>query len=86
MEYSNQTAGILTEIVDDAQGTTDAAKQISLSTQQQKTASNQVVVALREIVVGAEQTSDAVNEVINISVNLAKLSSGLRELVEKFKL
>src|SRR5208337_4238556 len=73
MEYSNQTAGILAGIVDDAQATTDAAKQISLSTQQQKTASNQVVTALREIVAGTEQNTDAVNKVVKISVNLAKL-------------
>ncbi len=86
MDYSNQTAGILAGIVNDAQATTDAAKQISLSTQQQKTASSQVVTALREIVVGAEQTSDAVDEIVNISTKLEKLSSGLRELVEKFKL
>jgi methyl-accepting chemotaxis protein len=86
MEYSNQTAGILAGIVDDAQATTEAAKQISLSTQHQKTASNQVVTAIREIMVGAEQTSDAVNEVVYISVKLGELSQGLRELVEKFKL
>ncbi len=86
MDYSNQTAGILAGIVNDAQATTDAAKQISLSTQQQRTASNQVVTALREIVVGAEQTGDAVNEISNISVKLARLSNVLRELVEKFKL
>src|SRR5208337_1012155 len=77
MEFSNQTAGILEGIVDDAQSTTDAAKQISLSTQQQKTASNQVVTALREIVVGTEQTTDAVNEVVSISIKLATLSNGL---------
>ena len=86
MEYSNQTAGVLAEIVDDAQATTDAAKQISLSTRQQKTASSQAVTALREIVTGTEQTTDAVNEVVNISIKLAKLSNELRELVEKFKL
>jgi methyl-accepting chemotaxis protein len=86
MEYSNQTAGILAGIVDDAQSTTDAAKQISLSTQQQKTASNQVVVALREIVVGAGQTSESVNQIHSISRELAALSDNLKALVVKFKL
>jgi len=86
MEYSNQTAGILSGIVGDAQATTDAAKQISLSTRQQKTASSQAVSALRDIMAGTEQTTESVNEVVNISIKLAKLSNGLRELVEKFKL
>ncbi|MBF0558865.1 MAG: cache domain-containing protein [Nitrospirae bacterium] len=86
MEYSNQTASILSEIVDDAQTTTDAAKQISLSTQQQKTASNQVVVALREIVSGMGQTSEAIGRIYSISKNLTGMSDKLKGLVEKFKL
>jgi methyl-accepting chemotaxis protein len=86
MEYSNQTAGILAEIVDDAQSTTDAAKQISLSTQQQKTASNQVVVALREIMSGAGQTSESISRIHSFSEELTELSVNLRALVEKFKL
>ncbi len=86
MEYSNQTAGVLAEIVDDAQATTDAAKQISLSTQQQKTASTQVVTALREIVSGTEQTTGSIDEIGDLCVKLAKLSNQLKELVERFKL
>ncbi len=86
MEHSNQTAVILSGIVDDAQGTTDAAKQISLSTQQQKTASNQVVVALREIMSGAGQTSESISKIHSFSKQLTELSDNLRELVEKFRL
>ncbi len=85
MEYSNQTAGVLGEIVDDAQATTDAAKQISLSTQQQKTASTQVVTALREIVSGAGQTSESIGRIHSISSELAGVSDNLRALVEAFK-
>ena len=86
MEYSNQTAGILAGIVDDAQATTDAAKQISLSTQQQKTASTQVVVALREIMSGTGQTSESISRIHSFSKELTELSDNLRALVEKFKL
>jgi methyl-accepting chemotaxis protein len=86
MEYSTQTASLLGEIVDAAHSTTDAAKQISLSTQQQKTASNQVVVALREIVSGTGQTTVAIERINSTSIEMARLSDELKELVEQFRL
>ncbi len=85
MEHSNQTAAMLLDIVDDAQSTQEAAKQISLSTQQQKTASNQVVTALREIASGAKQTSDSIQQIIAISRNLTDLSDSLKGQVEQFR-
>src|SRR5208282_1481072 len=86
MDYSDQTADLLFGIVDAAQTTTDAAKQISLSTQQQKTASSQVVVALREIVAGSSQSTDAINQISALTRKLSKLSDNLRETVAIFKL
>ncbi len=86
MEYSNQTSDLLIGIVDAAQATADAAKQISLSTQQQKTASGQVVMALREIVAGSSQTTDSISQISAITRTLSTLSDNLRELVAKFKL
>ena len=86
MEYSNQTATLLSDMVDAAQATTNAAKQISLSTQQQKTASSQVVGALKEIVSGSGQISDSIGQISSISKEMAMLSDNLKEMVEKFKL
>lgn len=86
METSLQTAKLLEDILAGAQSTTDAAKQISLSTQQQKTASDQVVIALKEIAEGSKQTSVSINQTASISQNLANLSGSLQKLVEKFKL
>ena len=86
IEQTNQTAGSLLEIVEAAQATQEAAKQISLSTQQQKTASTQVVTALREIAAGAGQTSDAIHQISTISRKLTDLSDSLRGQVEKFKI
>ncbi len=86
IEYSSETAVILSDIVNAAQNTTDAAKQISLSTQQQKTASNQVVTALREIVAGTGQTTDAMNKLNAIAQNLSQLSDSLKGLAEQYKL
>jgi methyl-accepting chemotaxis protein len=85
MDYSSQTAETLFDVVDAAQLSTDAAKQISLSTQQQKTASNQVVGALREIVAGSGQTSGAIGQIVSITKKMSEMSGNLKALVEKFK-
>ena len=86
MEDSNNTAAILIDIVDAAHETNDAAKQISLSTQQQKTASNQAVTALREIVAGAGQTADSTERMNLICKEMAKMSESLKETVKEFRL
>ena len=66
--------------------TTDAARQISLSTQQQKTASNQVVIALRETMEGSKQTSEAIRQVSAISKQMTLLADNLKSTVETFRL
>jgi methyl-accepting chemotaxis protein len=86
IEYSGHTSGLLIEIVDAANNTTDSAKQISLSTQQQRTASSQVLIALKEIMTGSKQNTDAINQITLISTNMALLSDNLKEAVEKFKI
>jgi len=86
LEYSTQTAAKLTDIVKGSQTTVDAAKQISLSTQQQKIASEQVLIALREIDKGAEQSSRSISHLSLISNILTELSDNLRQLTDKFVL
>ncbi len=86
VDLTNQTAANLLDIVEDAQATQEAAKQISLSTQQQKTASNQVVTALREIAAGSGQTTDAIHRISAISNKLTDLSDSLKGQVGKFKI
>ena len=86
IEYSGHTTELLLETVETANEAADAAKQISLSTQQQKTASNQVLVALKEISAGASQNSRAINHISVTTDNLAALSKGMKEAIEKFKL
>lgn len=85
MEYSKNTADLLISIVGGAESTSGAAKQISLSTQQQKTASDPVVTALREIDEGARQTSEAISHISLISRDLSVLSDNLKDLVGKFR-
>ncbi len=82
----SRTVDLLNGILAAAQSTVDAAKQISLSTQQQKTASRQVVTALREIDEGTSQTSKSINQLSDISIKLATLSDDMTELMGRFKL
>ena len=83
MDFSSQTASLLSDIVEAAHTTMDSARQISLSTQQQKTANSQVVIALREIMQGASTTSASVESLGTISFQLASLSENLAEILKK---
>ncbi|WP_041794414.1 methyl-accepting chemotaxis protein [Pararhodospirillum photometricum] len=80
------TAGRLEDLVDAARQTTSAAQQISLSTQQQRTASTQVVIALREIVSASSHTAQSLTRVSEVSHDMARLSGELGTLVERFQL
>jgi methyl-accepting chemotaxis protein len=86
MSSFTETAGLLNAILNEAQATADAARQISLSTQQQKSATDQIVVALKEIAQGARQSSASIENISGISKKLAGLSNRLKDLMHKFKL
>jgi methyl-accepting chemotaxis protein len=86
MDATANTADRLGELVEEASQTTGAAQQISLSTQQQKTASNQVVVALREIVTASSHTAQSISRISQISHDMTATSAELREMVGQFKL
>jgi len=86
LDYSNQTAHMLVDIVNGSKTTVNAARQISLSTQQQETASEQVVVALREIDEGARQTSGSIGQTSSATNDLKRLSKNLTSLVESFRI
>ncbi len=86
MDESSRTAEFLGALVEGASETTSAAQQISLSTQQQKTASDQVVVALREIVTASSDTARSVRRISDIAREMTQLSAGLQERVERFTL
>lgn len=83
LNFSAETASLLSDIVAAAHSTMDSAKQISLSTQQQRTANSQVVTALREIVEGTSITSSSIEAMGTISHELASVSEGLEQLLAK---
>jgi methyl-accepting chemotaxis protein len=84
LDYSTQTAELLRELVAGAESTTQAARQISLSTQQQQTASSQVVIALRDIEEGVRFSSTSIQQTSEISRNLTVMAVQLSKLVRKF--
>ena len=86
MESASHSSRSLTELVEAAHRTTSAAQQISLSTQQQRTASSQVVVALREIVTASTHTAQSITRISEISRDMARLSAGLDEQLNRFRL
>ncbi len=85
-ELFTHTVERLNEILDGAQSTTDAARQISLSTQQQKSATEQIVVSLRDIAKGAGQTSSAITHISEVSRDLKHLSEELQTMISRFTL
>ncbi len=80
------TAERLNEIVSAASHTSSSAQQISLSTQQQKTASSQVLVALREIVTSSAHTAESISRISEISKEMSDLSARLSWIVDQYKL
>ena len=86
MEASTNTARNLDDLVDAASHTSGAAQQISLSTQQQKTASSQVVSALREIVSASAHTAQSIRSITEIGNEMNEMSHELSGLVKQFKL
>jgi methyl-accepting chemotaxis protein len=86
MEASTSTARSLDDLVNAASHTSSAAQQISLSTQQQKTASNQVVVALREIVAASSHAAQSIGRISQISHEMTVMSAELGNTVQQFKL
>lgn len=85
-DLTAQTISELENLVSGAKTTADAAAQISLSTQQQKTATEQVLSALKEIVDGSRQSSAAIKQTSAVTNRLSEMSSHLKNLVGRFKI
>jgi len=86
LAYSGRTMEMLCDVVDGASATSEAAKQISLSTQQQQQASSQVVFALCDIKEGARHSSESIQQINTISRELTAMSSDLKAIMGRFSL
>ena len=80
-EYASHTVAMLIESVDGVEETTNAARQISLSTQQQQIASSQVVLALKDIEDGVRFATDSIHKTNSVTDELLGLSEQMKALV-----
>jgi methyl-accepting chemotaxis protein len=85
-DYAAHTVTMLIESVDGVEETTSAARQISLSTQQQQIASSQVVLALKEIEQGVRFSTNSIHTSNGVVRELAESASQLKALVSTFNL
>lgn len=79
---SERTVAIIYDMEADASKTTDSIKQIVLSTQQQETASEQVLTALRQIEEGTKENADMIKQTNRICQELEGLSKQLKQVVD----
>jgi methyl-accepting chemotaxis protein len=86
MDHSMHTKQLMTSIVAGADSTSKAAKKINLSAEQQRTANDQVVVAIREIAEGSSKSVDSIKQITTITKSLTELSDSLRGIIENFKI
>ena len=84
-EYASHTVSMLIESVDGVDETASAARQISLSTQQQQIASSQVVLALKDIEQGVRHSTHSIHETNRATEELLELSEQLKKLLSTFK-
>jgi len=80
-EYASRTVALLIESVDGVDETASAARQISLSTQQQQIASGQVFLALKNIEQGVGHSTESIHQTSNATDEMLQLSEQLRKLV-----
>ena len=85
-DLASKTITELRTLVQGAKYTNDEAKQISISTQQQMTATSQVLSALKEIQTGIHQSSVSMKQTQTITNSLAETSKDLKRLMSEFKI
>lgn len=76
-DYASRTVALLIESLDGVDETASAARQISLSTQQQQIASSQVFLALKNIEQGVRQSTDALQTTNAASAEMLNLTESL---------
>lgn len=86
VEYSGRIMQMFNDVVEGSVATSEAAKQISLSTQQQQIASSQVVLALRDIQEGTHQSFESIKQMNDIGKDLTAMSNDLKGIMERFSL
>ena len=86
VNVASRAGEALQKIIAMIKHTTESSKQISLSTQQQRTASEQVVISMKEVSKTANQTASSSKQTIAIATELNQLSEQLGAVVKRFDL
>jgi methyl-accepting chemotaxis protein len=76
-DLAHSTGESLERIVSQVEETTDAAKQISIATQQQRTASDQVVVSMREVAQVSRRAAESSRHISSAIGELQDIAEGL---------
>lgn len=84
--HGHEASQTLVEILESAESTTTAAEQISLSTQQQRTAAEQVVDAVRSIQSDSQAVAQGSAEATHVIADLVQLANELQLAVEQFEM
>ncbi|SLM32280.1 exported hypothetical protein [Desulfamplus magnetovallimortis] len=84
--FAAHTSETLTAIVNTSKKTRDAARQITLSTQQQNAASEQVLHALKEIDESGWQTSSSIKKISETGAALSTLTDQLKNMIQNFRI
>jgi len=82
---ANEAADEIMKIVEKIEGIANSAKQISIATQQEISASDQVAQAMREISVVAQQSAAAAREIASSVEILKRISSELDHEISKIR-
>lgn len=86
VELAQMTGESLTGVLEMIEKTTEAAKEISIATQQQKTASEQVVTAMKEVASVATQTANGSREVASAAEQLSQIAKDAAQVGSAFRL
>ena len=86
LQHSIQASEQFEGIVKNVESNADVARQIAVTTHQQKIAGEQVVKSVKEISIGANQISVAMRQVSNSGKELAAMAQKLQAQVNKFNL
>jgi len=86
VHHTETTADWLQDILEAAIHTTDEAKQIALAIQEQQSANEQILLALKEISDGTKQFVNAGNQISKSADEMKSLAEEFRVLINKFEL
>ena len=86
MQIATKAADSLAEIVEMAEKTAEAAKQISVSTQQQQSASEQLSATLKEITEVTQQSTVGSKNTMTSAEKLRQLSGELQRAIGQFRI